>query len=72
MFRLDCFKIEEGNRVNKTVYLNPAFVSHLEADHRITKVITNSEDYYTTAKPEHIIEGLKNVQESNHKIVLFN
>ena len=71
-FRMDCHKIEDGNRVNKTVYLNPSHVHYIESDHRGSKVVTTHESYYTTAHGEHIVEGLDNIDKQNKNLINFN
>jgi hypothetical protein len=59
-------------KVNRTVYLNPESVISIERASAITTVRTTGLDYYTDAKPEHIMEGLKNVQERNNMLLMLN
>ena len=69
---MHCFTMEGANRVTKTVYINPTYVTSVELHNGVTKVITTTGEYYTLFKPELIIEGLKNIQELNNKIVNQN
>ena len=59
-------------RVTKTVYINPTYVTSVEHHNGVTKVITTTGIYYTLLNPELIIEGLKNIQELKNRIVIQN
>ncbi len=72
LFQMHCFTMDGEKRVTKTVYINPTYVTSVELHNGVTKVITTTGEYYTLLNPELIIEGLKNIQEINNKIVIQN
>lgn len=72
LFKLDCFTIVEGARVNRKVFINPRYVVSIEESLKITKIVTTTNEYYTMMKGDMVQEALANVERINSMMIMRN
>ena len=72
LFKLDCFTIVEGARVNRKVFINPRYVVSIEESLNITKIVTTTNEYYTMMKGDMVQEALANVERINSMMIMRN
>jgi len=73
LFRLGCWQVTAtGDRIEKTLYMNPQYVAGIEQEQGYTVVYMSFGTFYTYSAPHVIQEGLNNVAKLNRSIVMWN